>query len=77
MHVEGLDDVLVRPLGGNQRVVRHDEFGIRELLSEILSEEGYQVRLAEIEEAVRTFLAEIDDTVGKLTALYQPDLEAA
>lgn len=33
--------------------------------------------VAEIEEAVSAFLAEIDDTVGKLLATYEPQKEAA
>ncbi len=33
--------------------------------------------VSEIEEAVRAFLAEIDATVGKLLAIYEPQKEAA
>ena len=40
-----------------QILVVDDEIGIRELLSEILSDEGYQVRLAENASTARAFCA--------------------
>jgi hypothetical protein len=33
--------------------------------------------VTEIEQAVREFIAEIDDKVGKLLAAYEPEREAA
>ena len=39
-------------MNSNQILVVDDEIGIRELLSEILRDEGYQVTLAESEEVV-------------------------
>jgi two-component system, NtrC family, nitrogen regulation response regulator NtrX len=41
-------------MAGNQILVVDDEIGIRELLSEILTDEGYEVRLAENGGAART-----------------------
>ena len=42
-------------MAGNQILVVDDEVGIRELLSEILYDEGYQVHLAENAEQARIF----------------------
>lgn len=42
-------------MGSNQILVVDDEIGIRELLSEILFDEGYQVHLAESAEQARVY----------------------
>lgn len=42
-------------MGSKQILVVDDEIGIRELLAEILFDEGYQVHLAENVEQARAF----------------------
>jgi two-component system, NtrC family, nitrogen regulation response regulator NtrX len=55
-------------------LVVDDEIGIRELLSEILSDEGYQVRLAENAAAARTFRGQARPDLVLLD-IWMPDTD--
>ncbi len=57
-----------------QILVVDDEVGIRELLSEILSEEGYDVQLAENAGAARTFRSQIRPDLVLLD-IWMPDTD--
>jgi DNA-binding NtrC family response regulator len=59
---------------GNQVLVVDDEIGIRELLSEILYDEGYQVHLAENAEQARTFRNEHEPDLVLLD-IWMPDTD--
>src|SRR4030042_1751088 len=59
-------------MGSKQILVVDDEVGIRELLSEILFDEGYQVHLAENAQQAREFrLNKVPDLV--LLDIWMPD----
>ena len=57
-----------------QVLVVDDEIGIRELLSEILSDEGYQVRLAENAAAARAFRSQVRPDLVLLD-IWMPDTD--
>ncbi len=57
-----------------QVLVVDDEIGIRELLSEILSDEGYQVRLAENAAAARAFRGQVRPDLVLLD-IWMPDTD--
>jgi len=57
-----------------QILVVDDEIGIRELLSEILSDEGYEVRLAENASAARTFRSQARPDLVLLD-IWMPDTD--
>src|SRR4051812_35644704 len=57
-----------------QILVVDDEIGIRELLSEILSEEGYQVRLAENASQAREFRSTVRPDLVLLD-IWMPDTD--
>ncbi len=61
-------------MAGNQILVVDDEVGIRELLSEILFDEGYQVHLAENAEQARTFRNEQEPDLVLLD-IWMPDTD--
>ena len=57
-----------------QILVVDDEIGIRELLSEILSDEGYQVRVAENASAARAFRSQTRPDLVLLD-IWMPDTD--
>ncbi len=59
---------------GNQILVVDDEVGIRELLSEILYDEGYQVHLAENAEQARAFRNDHEPDLVLLD-IWMPDTD--
>jgi len=61
-------------MAGNQILVVDDEIGIRELLSEILFDEGYQVLLAENAEQARTYRNEGEPDLVLLD-IWMPDTD--
>ncbi len=61
-------------MAGNQILVVDDEVGIRELLSEILYDEGYQVHLAENAEQARIFRNEHEPDLVLLD-IWMPDTD--
>lgn len=61
-------------MGNKQILVVDDEIGIRELLSEILADEGYQVRLAENAEQARAFRNECEPDLVLLD-IWMPDTD--
>ena len=56
------------------RLVVDDEIGIRELLSEILSDEGYDVKLAENAGAARAFRSQLRPDLVLLD-IWMPDTD--
>ncbi len=61
-------------MGSKQILVVDDEIGIRELLSEILFDEGYQVHLAENAEQARTYRNEHEPDLVLLD-IWMPDTD--
>jgi DNA-binding NtrC family response regulator len=61
-------------MGNKQILVVDDEIGIRELLSEILFDEGYQVHLAENAEQARAFRNENEPDLVLLD-IWMPDTD--
>lgn len=61
-------------MGNKQILVVDDEIGIRELLSEILFDEGYQVHLAENAEQARSFRNEREPDLVLLD-IWMPDTD--
>jgi len=61
-------------MGSKQILVVDDEIGIRELLSEILFDEGYQVHLAENAEQARAFRNEYEPDLVLLD-IWMPDTD--
>lgn len=61
-------------MGSKQILVVDDEIGIRELLSEILLDEGYQVHLAENAEQARAFRNEREPDLVLLD-IWMPDTD--
>ncbi|MDH4235228.1 MAG: response regulator [Gallionella sp.] len=61
-------------MGTKQILVVDDEIGIRELLSEILTDEGYQVHLAENAEQARAFRNECEPDLVLLD-IWMPDTD--
>ena len=61
-------------MGNKQILVVDDEIGIRELLSEILFDEGYQVHLAENAEQARSFRNECEPDLVLLD-IWMPDID--
>lgn len=61
-------------MGNKQILVVDDEIGIRELLSEILFDEGYQVHLAENAQQARSFRIECEPDLVLLD-IWMPDTD--
>jgi DNA-binding NtrC family response regulator len=61
-------------MGNKQILVVDDEIGIRELLSEILFDEGYQVHVAENAEQARSFRLECEPDLVLLD-IWMPDTD--
>ncbi len=61
-------------MAGEQILVVDDEVGIRELLAEILSDEGYQIHLAENAEQARIFRHEHEPDLVLLD-IWMPDTD--
>jgi len=61
-------------MASKQILVVDDEIGIRELLSEILFDEGYQVHLAENADQARTFRTKIEPDLVLLD-IWMPDTD--